>query len=256
MNESVRLTGDVLSLKDDAFIRVRDSGDAFARGLAVLIAVALIVGLITAVVSFVGGVTAGPPAQQVERARQEMLRNIQTWQSLSSSSAENTQFLKTFEDNMNSGFQMATEIAQVAQQTTPLPAPIVDLFQALGRFVSYPWSRIGTWMFYSLLVLIAARLMGGTATVQEMLGVTALYSVPHLLDALQFIPCIGALLGILAFLWGLVIYVKGAAIANRFTTGKAIVAVVLPGVVVFLIFTIVLIAAVIFIAVLAGASGR
>jgi hypothetical protein len=255
MNELIQLARDALVLKDDAFTRLRDSGDAFARGITLLVAVALIVGLITSTVGFVQQATAGSPEQQVERARQEMMQSLQMARTFSTDPGA-AEFWRIFDENMDAGFKMATEIARVAQQTTPLPAPVGDLFQAVGSFLSYPWGRIGGWMFYTILVLIVARLLGGTASVQEMLGLSALYSVPHLLDALEFIQCVGALLGVVAFFWGLVIYVKGTAVANRFTTGRAVVAVILPAAVMLLIFLIVLVVTITTIAGLIGAAGR
>jgi len=90
-------------------------------------------------------------------------------------------------------------------------------------------------MFYGLLVLVFAKLMGGRATIQQMLGTTSLVAVPHLLDLFAFIPCLGSLLGLVAFLWGLVIYVKGTAVANEFGLGKAVLAVLLPVIIVFLL---------------------
>jgi hypothetical protein len=255
MNELFQLARDALVLKDDAFTRLRDSGDAFARGITLLVVIALIVGLVTAAAGFIQQVTAGTPEQQVERARQQFLQGIQTARAFSGGSGSE-QFWQIFDENVNAGFQMGANIARIAQQTTPLPAPVGDLFKAVGNFLSYPWGRIGGWMFYSILVLIIAKLMGGAATVQEMLGVSALYSIPHLLDALGFIPCAGFLLGVVAFFWGLVIYVKATAVANRFTTGKAVVAVVLPSAVLFLISLILLIAGIGLLAGLFGSAGR
>ncbi len=118
--------------------------------------------------------------------------------------------------------------SRIAETPAPLPALVGDLFEALGGFVSYPFGWLVTWMLYGLLVLVAAKILGGSATVQQMLGVTALAAVPFVLGVLGFIPQLGSWPGVIAFLWGLVIYVKGTAVANEFGTGPAILTVILP----------------------------
>jgi hypothetical protein len=140
------------------------------------------------------------------------------------------------ETSIREGFRMGQRISEVVVATTPLPMSVSTLFRALGRWISAPFGWLGTWMFYGLIVLVIAKLMGGTATIQEMLSATSLNVAPHVLDAfgplLGVIPCVGGLaagaLGLVTLVWGLAIYVKGTAIANRFSTGKALVAVLLP----------------------------
>ena len=104
----------------------------------------------------------------------------------------------------------------------------IAYFEAVGQFVSYPFGWMSTWMLYGLLVLVAAKILGGRATVQQMLGCTALAAVPFILGIFGFIPQLGYWPGLIAFLWGLVIYVMGTAVANEFGIGKAILAVILP----------------------------
>ncbi len=84
------------------------------------------------------------------------------------------------------------------------------------------------WIGYAIWVLLAAKLLGGKATVSQMLGTTAFYAVPHVLGILGFIPCVGGLLGVVATVWGIAIYIKAVAVANDFGIGRATVATVLP----------------------------
>jgi hypothetical protein len=46
------------------------------------------------------------------------------------------------------------------------------------------------------------------------------------------VPCLGGLLGVVATVWGIAIYVKALAVANEFTIGRAIVATLLPALVI------------------------
>ena len=83
-------------------------------------------------------------------------------------------------------------------------------------------------MFFSLIVFIVAKLLGGKATVQEMLGTTALYMVPHVAGILSPIPYLNTVALVIATVWGIAIYVKATAVANQLDTGRALLAVFLP----------------------------
>jgi hypothetical protein len=61
-----------------------------------------------------------------------------------------------------------------------------------------------------------------------MLGCTALAALPFILGVIGLTPQLGYWPGVIAFLWGLVIYVKGTAVADEFNIGQAILAVILP----------------------------
>jgi hypothetical protein len=79
-----------------------------------------------------------------------------------------------------------------------------------------------------VLVLLFAKWLGGKANIQAMLGTTALFMVPHVIEILAFIPILGGLLGLAAAIWGLIIYIKAVSVANELPTGKALLAVILP----------------------------
>jgi hypothetical protein len=105
---------------------------------------------------------------------------------------------------------------------------LVDFKANMGGVVSYPFGWLATYILYGLLVLVAAKILGGSATVQQMLGCTALAAVPFILGVFGLIPQLGYWPGAIAFLWGLVIYVMGTTVANEFGIGQAILAVILP----------------------------
>ncbi|OGO39821.1 MAG: hypothetical protein A2Z04_00485 [Chloroflexi bacterium RBG_16_57_9] len=228
MMQNLAQTGrDAVLLRDWAFVGLRDSTDNFRRGLQLLVAVSLIVGLIISVAGFIQEATAPPPSAQIDQAQQQV-RQMFSQFSAFGSPWDDPEFQRLMLDNVDAGFRIGTRVSEVVQQTTPLGGPISNLFEAIGRLVSYPFRWISTWMWYTLLVLVFAKLLGGTATLQEMLGTTSLVAVPHLLDLFGFVPFIGVLLGVVAFFWGLVVYVKATAVANRFSMEKGLVAVLLP----------------------------
>jgi hypothetical protein len=51
------------------------------------------------------------------------------------------------------------------------------------------------------------------------------------LSILDVVRCLGGLLGLVAAVWGIAIYVKALAVANEFSIGRAIVAAVAPALV-------------------------
>jgi hypothetical protein len=121
-----------------------------------------------------------------------------------------------------------------------IPQPAGIILEAVGRSVSAPFDRLAGWMVYTILVTIAAHVMGGKASVQQMLGLTAFYAVPHLLgiippllgliptagSALQLLT--GGVLGAAATAWGVLIYVAGATVASGFDWARGILAVLAP----------------------------
>jgi hypothetical protein len=98
----------------------------------------------------------------------------------------------------------------------------------MGAFLSLPFGRLAGWMGYTLWAMLVAKLLGGRATVSQTLGATVLYAVPHALDILDFVPCLGPTLGVAATVWGIAIYVKAMAVANDFSIGRAVTATVVP----------------------------
>jgi len=241
MQDLIQLSRGALSFKDDVFAHMRDAPDGFQKALLLIVTVSLLVGLIASGVGLIRELTQPP----LEVIFQQMEEGVE--QGLASAEQFGGEIPPEVREqiltSMREGFNIGRRVAQVVEETMPLPGAVSSLFEALGRWASAAFSWLGTWMFYGLIVLIIAKLMGGTATIQEMLSTTSLSVVPHVLDAfgplLGVIPCVGGLaalaLGLVTLVWGLAIYVKGTATANRFSTGKALVAVLLPIILVLLV---------------------
>ena len=113
----------------------------------------------------------------------------------------------------------------------PLGRQASHVWQGLAHAFSAPYRRLALWLPYSLMVLATARALGGRALLTEMLGTTALYVVPHLLDVLHGVPVLGPFLGLIALAWGALVYLKATMIANELDAPRAVLAAVLPGLV-------------------------
>ena len=112
-----------------------------------------------------------------------------------------------------------------------MPKPINTFFEQVGKWVSQPFTAGGfplaavalaTWLGYGIWVMLFAKLLGGRGTLAGFFGVTALYAVPHLLSFFAFIPILGGILGLIAYFWGLAIYIKGTASSHQMTPGTSV----------------------------------
>jgi hypothetical protein len=224
MKELLQLAWDALLFRDEAYVQHVARADVLKRGLTVLVLVTLLAGVISLLVDFVGDVRpANVEAQisEVERGIRDFFQNAGPYLDVP------PKLQRTILSYVRPAMGMALRMAQLP---TRLPQPMGRLLQSLGAFLSLPFSRLAGWMGYGIWVLLVAKLLGGRATAGQMLGSTALYAVPHILDILGFVPCLGGLLGLVATVWGIAIYVKALAVANEFTIGRAIAATVVPAV--------------------------
>jgi hypothetical protein len=117
-------------------------------------------------------------------------------------------------------------------ETEGLPRPLGRgagyALSGLERVLAAPYRRLALWLPYTLVVFALARALGGRGSLAQMLGATSLYAVPHLLDVLRPIPWLGPAAGLAAFGWGAVIYVKATAAANDLGLVQAILVTTLP----------------------------
>jgi hypothetical protein len=135
------------------------------------------------------------------------------------------EFRKFWEGMMDVMFPMMRELSEIK---APLPQGIVGFLNAVGGWLARSVAAIGGWLFYGALVLIAVRLLGGKAKLPVFLGTVAVYIVPGLLAILQPIPCLGLLLALVGTVWSIVVYMKATSVVTGLDTGRSIVAVVAP----------------------------
>ena len=229
MNELLQLARDALLFKHETYVQHTARADALKRGLTLLVVVTLLAGVISLVVNIVNGMRPADfeaNMQEFEQGMESFFENVEPFLDLP----------PDFEEGFREGLKAVLpgiEIgARIAELPTPLPKPVGVLLSNLGAFLSLPFSRLAGWVGYGIWVMLAAKLRGGRATAAQTLGATALYAVPHILDILGPVPCLGGLLGLVATVWGIAIYVKALAVANEFTIGRSIVATLLPALVI------------------------
>lgn len=228
MKELLELTWDVLLFKHEAHAQHVAHADVLKRGLSLLVIATLVAGTLSFIINVVNNLRP----MSIEAQRREMEQSLQELSTSLRQMQPYSDVPPELEEQMAAYVRAAMEIGFAIEELyTPLPKLAGRVLTNLGAFLSLPFSRMAGWLGYTIWVLLVAKLLGGRATVAQALGATALYAVPHVLDILGFVRCLGGLLGLVATVWGIAIYVKALAVANDFDIGRAVVATVVPGLV-------------------------
>jgi hypothetical protein len=129
--------------------------------------------------------------------------------------------LSSLQSQLGSEFQIPLDIPTLS----PLAAGLNAL---VGAFVA--------WLLWSFLTyFIGTRLFDGEADLNEMLRVVGYGQVPRLLSIFAFIPCIGAILGFVGWVWALVATFIGIRQGLDIDNGKTFLTVAISFVVVILV---------------------
>ncbi|MEZ4767781.1 MAG: YIP1 family protein [Caldilineales bacterium] len=228
MNDMLILMRDAALLREPAMEAFRDRKDAMKRGVAILLACFLIAGSLAGLINLVSNVRPFGP-EQADQLRQEVMQGFEQFQFYGAMDPNAQAFVDQFTQNFESGLRMGVEIASLP---TTLPKGIAGFFTALGRWLTTAFGRLTAFLAYGIWVLLFAKLMGGNGGVDRFFGLTALFAVPNLLSFFAPIPCIGPMIAFVGWIWGVVVYVKAVQVSQRFTTGRAIAAALLPAVIV------------------------
>jgi hypothetical protein len=87
------------------------------------------------------------------------------------------------------------------------------------------------WLIWSLIILAVGKLLGGTADFGEVMRTLAFADSPGVLYLFAFFPVLGPLIGFAAWIWTVVAMVIAIREAMDFDTGKAVLTVVIPTVI-------------------------
>jgi hypothetical protein len=222
-------------LRSEAFSGFRDRRDVFFQGFLIIVAIALLVGLPSFAADAIRAAQPRQAEAQFEEASAEIEKGLAQMEPfLGFLSAEQREQLVQLPQMIKPWIAAGVEISNLP---TVLPSPLGALLQAFGAWLSLPFANAGfplaavslaTWLGYGLLVMLLAKLLGGRGTLAGFFGTSALYAVPHVLSFFVWIPCLGPILSLVAFVWGILIYVKATVVSHELTVGRAVAAVLLP----------------------------
>lgn len=242
-------------LDDGAFQEWRERPNLFARGIVLILVISLLVTVVAFVTNMVNMVKpADMVVTEIEkgfdeaaRVMEEIFLGMPGFGAMDPEARKGMEMaLDAYRESMPLYKNMVADIVQIK---APLPRGISGFLQALGMWLTGALSSIAGWLVYGAMVLVAVNLLGGAAKLPDFLGMVSLYAVPTLLGLLgallgllTSIPILGWLLGALAFLlglaatiWAVVVYIKAVAVVSGLDTGRAILAVIAPPLVLFVL---------------------
>jgi hypothetical protein len=214
----IELFNAAMMVNQSVMRRLRDAPELVRSGLSVLLFVGLLVGAVNGASQAIANVsperTGATIRAQVAEVKQQLRDNP-------NAQPEVIQFINNNEE------QFYALVDDVLALPTPLPRQVGVVFQWLNSVVSTPLSYLAGLLVAVVFTHIAARQLGGTGNIRQMVGLGALSTAPHALDALAIVPVIGPTLGTIAWAWGLVILVVATMVAHQLDSGKATIAVLL-----------------------------
>lgn len=236
MSTWLRALWDGVLLRHDAFAGLAEQRDAFWRGLLIIVVISLFVHIPILVGDVSAGLRPRPVAAEMDQAMSEIEQAIQQLRPLFADVPDEVveSFVTGFKESMRVSFEIADKIEALP---TYLPRPVDRTLQAIGKWLAQPFAgggfplaatSVGAWLGYGIWVMLCAKLLGGRGSLAGFFGATALYAVPHALRFFAFVPTVGAVLGVIAYLWGAVIYVKATAVSHQISVERALLAVLLP----------------------------
>ncbi len=202
------LVGKALVLEGEPFITMVDDDDPWLEGLFLVVVLGLLIGT----AKFVGGLllTISLPPSDV------MLETLAlTWRQIA--------------DPLNLGAGGETVEAFLRQQWN-LAALLLGYGGGWARllvFIVVPTFFIAQWLLYGLIGHGIARVLGGSASLNETLGATALVVAPQILLVFEIVP-FATVSGVLIGVWSLLIAYRALQIAHDLPWQKAAWAALLP----------------------------
>jgi hypothetical protein len=128
----------------------------------------------------------------------------------------------------------SAEVAASAQMLAGLgartPGWVAAGLSALGEWISLPLQLLAIWIIVGVSVLLTAKLLGAVQglTLQRFYAATAYAFLPLTLTMLAPLACIGPVLGLIGWVWALLLYVATVRFAADLDTGRTLIAIFAP----------------------------
>jgi hypothetical protein len=189
-----------------------EASTPFLKGFLLIIGVGITISL----VGIVGETLEWATIPSPERIREVVLEEIKKMPWYKQMAAEDPEFIKRLD-----------LFLRAAKFITP------DPWRAVINVVTTPIAFLISWLVYSFLAHIFARILGGKAKIAQTLGCTALAVSPQLLKLANILPYveIGGVVGA----WTLACNYLAIKIAHRLSSGRAFWATFLPFIIISLL---------------------
>jgi hypothetical protein len=224
MNNLTGTIKGILLLDEKTYQRLLTAENSMRYGVFVLI----VCFLIAAFPAFVGNLIDGvQPFTEEDAAafQNDFLQGFDIAAQFMPPDEDFQLFMDQFRENFAFGTSIAVAVDALPR---PLPYAVGGFFQALGNWLSNPFTHLGSWIGYAIWVLLFSKMSGGSGGANRFLGLTALYAVPNLLGLFEFIPLLGSVFVIVGVIWGWIVYIKAVQVSQEFSGAKAVLIVILP----------------------------
>lgn len=221
-----------LTFRRETFTALRERSDVFYRGFLVILVMGLLVG------AFAAGERALTRVF-VPADEEKIVNNALAQFERSFSGPANLGL--DIESYIREGISIGVEIANLPPRAGANMQPLVAALEWLGATLATPISFgfIGWTLLAGVVIHLTSRWFGGKAGIAQMLGLTSLAAAPQFITAIAgLLTLIGIATGVGAFsglngllnlimvIWSAAIYVFATSIAQQFSVGRSIGAVV------------------------------
>jgi hypothetical protein len=202
-----RLIGQALVLEPDPFVEMVDDDNPWVEGLFLLVVLGVLVGL----AKLIGSVLLTNSLPDPNAILETVLAALGHLQN---------------QRGAGPGAQMEESVRQIWGIVTSMLGYGTS-WQRLSMLVLTPLSWLLQWFIVGVTAHLVARVLGGTGSLNQTLGATALASAPRVLLLVSVIP-FTQVSGVLLGIWGLLILYRALQVTHDLPYKQAIVAAVAP----------------------------
>jgi hypothetical protein len=139
---------------------------------------------------------------------------------------------------------------EILRTEPPLGVRLSRIIALLGMALTAPLVAAANWLLFALVLLLVARVLGGSATLPQHLAAAALAAAPLVLSFIDFAPplssgipvlvalaiqLIGRVLALIGLVWSFLILIRTLSVAHAFSLARAGWSIVLTAVVVLVV---------------------
>jgi hypothetical protein len=172
ISRAARLLWDALFLQHEAYETMRDDDNPFVEGLFMLVLIGVLVGLVGVV-----GVSlewaSGPDLSAIGDAVLRNLQRMPWWEQMQQFGGQ---------EALDSFYQVWNMNWQIVETVVPTP------LSSLAGIIVTPLGLIIGWLVFGVIAHLLARLFGGTGSLNQTLGTTALAAAPQILTGVAALP--------------------------------------------------------------------
>jgi hypothetical protein len=210
------LLGQALFLEPEPFVEMVDDDNPWIEGLSLT----MILGGILAVAQMIGSALLTASLPDPRAVLETLLITLQQAQPLGISLVN----LPGLEPALRSWWPLLTGIYGYDAG-----------WARLMLLIFVPLFLVGQWLVYGVIAFVVARLLGGTGSLSQTLGVTALALAPRILLVLTAIPFFSAS-ALLFHVWGILLAYRGIEVAHDLPVNRAALAALAPAALLTVIF--------------------